>query len=185
LSLNYPYQPDGVLGTGCNEADITWIEASRAAFGRLPMPGDLQTPFYTRIMSRIVVERDGNQQQLAPEDSLQFLSEMRTPSYAGYHCCGGTNVLFIEEDGATRGGVCSVSPYIGNIFRDSEIAMVQGMKPVRCTSSACASIENIPLPKFRSAPEAEACTADFRNRAKAYLYQAEANRLGSGSRYAQ
>jgi hypothetical protein len=100
---------------------------------------------------------------------------MRTPSYTGYHRCGGTNVLFIEEDGATRGGVCSASPYIGNVFRDSEIGLVQGMRPVSCTSMTCASIENIPLPKFRS--EAEACTVGFRNRAKAYLYRAEAARL--------
>jgi len=104
---------------------------------------------------------------------------MRTPSYTGYHCCGGTNVLFIEEHGGARGGVCSASPYIGNVFRDSEVALVQAMRPVRCTAIACTSIENIPLPKFRNAAEAEACAADFRNRAKAYLYRAEAARLGA------
>jgi hypothetical protein len=41
MSLNYPYLPDGVMGIGCSEADIAWIEASRAAFDRLPMPGHL------------------------------------------------------------------------------------------------------------------------------------------------
>jgi hypothetical protein len=32
MILNYPYLPDGVIGTGCSEADIAWIEASRTAF---------------------------------------------------------------------------------------------------------------------------------------------------------
>ena len=140
------------------------------------MPGHLQTPFYTRIMSRITGERDCKRVWLAPEDSPQLLSQMRAPSYTGYHCCGGTNVLFIEEDGATRGGVCSASPTSPTSSAIATIGLVQGMRPVSCTSMTCASM-NIPLPKFTSEAEAEACTVGFRNRAKAYLYRAEAAQL--------
>lgn len=177
LSLNHPYLPNGVMGTGCTDADLAWMAATRAAFDRQPIPARLRTPFYTRIMSRIDVERGGRRVRLAPEDSLQLLSWMRTPSYADYYCCGGTNVMFVEEDGTARGGVCSASPCLGNVFRDSAVVLAQAMRPVRCTSIACASIENIPLPKFRNAAEAEACTVEFRNRAKAYVYRAEAARL--------
>lgn len=177
ISINYPYTPSGAMGGGCTAEDIAWIEESRRAFDVLPVPQHLRTPFYTRLMCRISVERDGRRILLDPEDSLQSLTQMKTPSYTGYYCCGGTNVLFIEEDGAIRGGVCDASAPMGNIFHDSEIALVQRMRPVRCAQTACASIENIPLPKFRSPTEAEACTAEFRSRAKTYLYRAEAARL--------
>jgi pyruvate-formate lyase-activating enzyme len=179
VSLNYPYQPDGQMGEGCGEADIAWIEASRAAFARQPVPSHLRTPFYTRIQSQVSIASRAGAKNLAPAESLQFLSRMQTPSYTGFHCCGGTNVLFVEETGTTRGGVCSASPYIGNLFTDSEIALVQAMRPVRCTAAACASIENIPLPKFRDEAAANACAAQFRARAKTYLYRAEAARLAT------
>ena len=177
ISINYPYTPTGDMGGGCTDEDIAWIEESRRAFDRLPMPDHLRTPFYTRLMSKIALERDGKRVWLDPRESLQSLAEMKTPSYTGYFCCSGTNVLFIEEDGSVRGGVCDASMPMGNIFRENEIALVQRMQPVRCSQAACASIENIPLPKFKSQPEAEACTSEFRNRAKATMYRAEAARL--------
>ncbi len=180
ISINYPYTPTGEMGGGCTAADIAWIEDSRRAFDGLSMPDHLRTPFYTRLMSKIALERSGRRVWLDPRDSLQSLAEMRTPSYTDYFCCGGTNVLFIEEDGAVRGGVCDASPPMGNIFRDSEIAFVQRMRPVRCSQAACASIENIPLPKFRNQAEAEACNTEFRSRAKGYFYRAEAARLRAG-----
>jgi MoaA/NifB/PqqE/SkfB family radical SAM enzyme len=182
VSINYPYTPSGEMGGGCSVEDFAWINESRQAFDQLGMPDHLRTPFYTRLMSKIALERCGKRVWLEPQDSLLSLAEMRTPSYKDYFCCGGTNVLFIEEDGAVRGGVCDASPPMGNIFRDSEIAFVQSMRPVRCSQATCASIENIPLPKFRSKSEAEACTTDFRSRAKAYLYRAEAARLRSNHR---
>jgi hypothetical protein len=184
VSINYPYTPSGAMGGGCSAEDIAWIAESRQAFDQLPMPGHLRTPFYTRLMSKVAIERDGRRVWLDPRDSLQSLTLMKTPSYKDYFCCGGTNVLFIEEDGAVRGGVCDASPPMGNMFRDSEIALVQNMRPVRCSQAACASIENIPLPKFRSKAEAEACTAEFRNRAKASLYRAEAARLAVATKRA-
>src|SRR3954449_6537779 len=65
------------------------------------------------------------------------------------NCVSGANVLFIEEDGAVRGGVCDKCQPMGNIFTDPEIAILQKMNIVRCTATGCNSIENIPLPKFR------------------------------------
>jgi hypothetical protein len=177
MQINYPYTPDGMMGKACSAEDFAWIEASREAFERIPMPGHLKSPFFVRILSNITLERQGNRERLAPEESLQLLSKMQTPSYENFYCCSGVNVVFIEEDGSARGGVCDKSRYLGNVFCDSEIALVQNMKVVRCTASACASIENIPLPKFRDSAEAEACLDDFKNRAKAYLYRAEAARL--------
>ena len=43
-------------------------------------------------------------------------------------------------------------------------------------------IENVPLPKFKDQSEAQACALDFHNRAKAYVYRAEAARLQSSRR---
>jgi hypothetical protein len=144
------------------------------------MLGHLRTPFYTRITTGIAMERHSKREWLEPEESLELQSQMRTPSYTGSYRCGGIDVLFVTKEGIARGSLCSVygaSRAIGNVFRDSEIALAQRMKPFRCASVACASIGNIPLPKFRSAAEAEAFTADFCNPANAYLYRTEAARL--------
>lgn len=176
-TITTPYKPDGTMGEGCTAADLAWIEATRTAFETFPAPPHLRTPLYTRIQSRITISRNGEPETLPPETSLQFLSRPKTPSYTNYHCCGGTNVLFVEADGAIRGGVCNASPAMGNLFRVSEAELVQSMRPVRCTASACASIENIPLPKFKDPTEAEICTESFRQRAKRYLYQSESTRL--------
>lgn len=184
VSLNLPYTRDGAMATGCTTEDLAWIEASRAAFAAFDMPdrswrGPYVSPFYTRIKANITLEREGRRTLLAPEDSLEVLSRLMTPSYREFHCCSGANVWFIEEDGAVRGGVCSASAHMGNIFRDSEIALQQRAAVVQCHSVTCGSIENIPLPKFRDRAEAEACMQGFQRRARAYFYQAEAARLAA------
>jgi Radical SAM superfamily len=177
FGINYPYTSSGEMGTGCTEDDIAWVEASRRAFAAMAMPGHLRNPVFTRIVSSIARQRDGRREELPPEESLRLLEEMHTPLYNGYFCCSGANVMFVEEDGAVRGGVCDKSRFLGNLFTDSEIRIVQNMGVVRCTAAACSSIENIPLPKFRDQSEAEACMVGFRGRAKNYLYRAEAARL--------
>ena len=178
VGINYPYTPDGQMGTDCTPEDVAWVEQMRAAFAAFPMQSHLRDPVITRIVSSIALERDGKREQLAPEQSLRLLSEMHTPVYEGYHCCSGANVMFVEEDGAVRGGVCAASRFLGNLFTDSAISLVQEIGVVRCTAKACSSIENIPLPKFRVAAEARACMDGFSARAKTYVYRAEAARLG-------
>ncbi len=178
FGLNFPYTVSGEMGTDCTEEDLAWVEETRRAFDAMPMPGHLRDPVITRIVSGIARERDGVRQDLDPEESLRLLSEMHTPVYQGYHCCSGANVMFVEEDGAARGGVCDVSRFLGNLFTDSEIAIVQNMGVVRCTAAACSSIENIPLPKFRDESEANTCMSEFRERARDALYRTEAARLG-------
>lgn len=173
----HPYTVKGAMGDGCTAADISWLKSAQKAFEELPMPDSLRTPFYTRIKSRVTIAGRNGPKQLREAESLQLLTRMQMPVYTGYHCCSGTNVLFIEEDGIVRGGVCGASAEIGDIFRDSEIKLIQAMQPVRCAASACSSIENIPLPKFRDAAEAEKCTTAFRERAKRHFYMAEAARL--------
>ncbi len=180
FGLNFPYTPSGEMGVGCTAADLAWVEASRRAFDAMAMPGHLTDPVITRYVSHIVQEEGGVRTTLPLEESLALLSKMNTPSYTGYHCCSGANVMFVEEDGSARGGVCSASRHLGNLFRTSEIELVQNMGVVRCAAQACSSIENIPLPKFVDAEEAEDCMAGFQQRAKARLLAAEARRLGVG-----
>jgi MoaA/NifB/PqqE/SkfB family radical SAM enzyme len=84
ISINYPYTPTGEMGVGCTEDDISWVEMSRRAFAAMLMPDRLRTPFYTRIVSRIMLERGGRRKELPPEESLRLLEEMRTPSYDGF-----------------------------------------------------------------------------------------------------
>lgn len=177
ISINYPYRRDGEMGQACTPEDVEWVEASRRAFDSMPMPPHLNTPFYTRITSEVDVLRRGQRARLPPEESLPMLARMHTPRYEGFYCCSGSNVLFVEEDGAVRGGVCDRSRHMGNIFNESEIRLAQAMGVVRCSAPACNSIENIPLPKFRDATEAQQCLDAFRDRAKSYLYEAEVQRL--------
>lgn len=177
ISINYPYRRDGGMGQACTPDDVEWVEASRRAFDAIPMPPHLGTPFYTRIASAVDVLRNNRRERLPAAESLPMLARMHTPRYLGFHCCSGTNVLFVEEDGAVRGGVCDRSRHMGNIFRDSAILLTQAMGTVCCGALACNSVENIPLPKFRDAAEAQQCIDAFRDRAKAYLYTAELRRL--------
>jgi hypothetical protein len=177
LYLNYPYDACGKLGVGCSARDTAWVEQTRAEFDAIPAPAHLRTPFYTRIMSNVALDRGGGWEVLPARRSLQFLSAPTVPSYQGFYCCCGANVLFVEEDGTARGAVCDTSPEIGNLFRDSEIKLAQGMQIVRCCAPGCASIENTPLPKFRSRAKAEECLSAFRARAKGYVYHSEACRL--------
>jgi hypothetical protein len=177
FGLNFPYTITGEMGTDCTADDLAWVEATRRAFDAMPMPEHLRNPVITRIVSGIARERNGVREELPPEESLRLLAEMHTPSYDGYSCCSGANVMFVEEDGAARGGVCDKSRFLGNLFTDSEVTVVQNMGVVRCTAAACSSIENIPLPKFRDPAEADAVMAGFRARAKTFLYRAEAARL--------
>jgi MoaA/NifB/PqqE/SkfB family radical SAM enzyme len=169
LEISLPYNVEGFMAEGCLAEDLTWRTVGRETFGAMPMPNSLSSPFYTRIKSNITLERGGVRQSLAPEESLQLLAKTQMPSYRDFYCCSGTNVFFIEEDGAVMGGVCSSSARIGNVFHDDALALVNHMKVVRCTSAACSSIENIPLPKFRNETEAEECSDVFRERARSYV----------------
>jgi hypothetical protein len=177
--INHPYDANGVMGTGCSAEDHAWIKATRETFEQMPVPSHWTSPVFTRIVADITVQRQGKRLALDPLESLQLLTEMVTPTYENYYCCSGTNVMFVEEDGTARGGVCDKSRYLGSLFSDSDISFVQSMNIVRCTAKACSSIENTPLPKFKDSAEAEACVREFRNRAKSYLYRAEATRLSA------
>jgi hypothetical protein len=176
MNISFPLNTaNGVMGEGCVDGDFAWCKASREAFDRIPMPSNLKSPFFTRIISNITLEREGKRENLAPKESLQLeskydgVSSLQTPSYKNYYCCGGTNVIFLQENGIILGSVCDSAQPLGNIFFDSAINIIERMNVVRCSSTACGSIENIPLPKFRNLFEAEACVSKFKERAKAYL----------------
>ena len=105
VNINYPYTIVGEMGTGCTEQDIAWVETTRGAFEAMATPGHLRDPVFTRIVSGIARQRGGGREELPPEESLRLLKRMHMPSYDGYFCCSGANVMFVEEDGTMRGGV--------------------------------------------------------------------------------
>jgi MoaA/NifB/PqqE/SkfB family radical SAM enzyme len=179
IEINFPYTIDGLMGEDCTERDLNWINESRRAFQQFPTPVDRKTPAFTRYLTSITVSHGGIREVLRPEASAQLLAKLQTPSYQDFYCCSGSNVLFIEEDGSVRGGVCDASLYLGNAFRDSELTLIQNMGVVCCGAVSCSSIENIPLPKFRYSDEAQICAQQSKDRAKRYFYQAEAERLTS------
>ena len=187
MNISFPWDTvSGVMGKGCIDEDFAWCKASRDAFARIPMPSNLRSPFFTRILSDITIEREGKRQRLAPKDSLQLeskydgVSSPETPSYENFYCCGGTNVIFIQQDGTVVGGVCGEAQGLGNIFFDSAISIIEHMNVVHCNSMICGSIENIPLPKFRNLDEAEACVYNFKERAKSYLIQGTSSNATDG-----
>lgn len=169
MNFVYPYTKEGVLAVGCEESDYTWCNASAKSFSQFPMPDHLKSPYFTRINSDITLFRDGHYETLAPEQSLKLLEGNETPGYKDYYCCGGTNVIFVEESGVIRSSVCDASQVIGNLFTDPLQQLATNMRVVRCTCARCASIENIPLPKFLHADLAEKCVAAAKERAKVYL----------------
>ena len=171
MNIVFPYTRDGRLAVGCNEEDHVWYDTTSKAFTAIPMPPHLESPFFTRVKSNITLFRDGRYEVLDPEQSLTLLNSSTTPNYKGFYCCGGTNVIYIEESGAIRSSVCAVSKKIGNLFADSVPKLATNMLAVRCKSGCCSSIENIPLPKFRHADMAEECVAAARQRAMKYLSQ--------------
>lgn len=171
MNVVFPYTRDGRIAVGCDEGDHARFQAITAAFAAIPLPGHLQSPFFTRTKSNITLFRDGRYETLDPEQSLALLEGSATPNYKGFYCCGGTNVIYIEEFGAIRSGVCEVSKKIGNVFRDSVDKLATNMRVIYCKSRCCSSIENIPLPKFRHADMAEECLASARQRFLKYLSQ--------------
>jgi MoaA/NifB/PqqE/SkfB family radical SAM enzyme len=168
MNIVTPYTPEGTMGEGCTAEDYAWIKESKAAFAQISVPPHLKSPFFTRIHSNITLEREGKLVSLAPEESSQLLGKTEMPSYQNFYCCGGTNVMFIVENGMVSGGVCEASEPLYNIFHESLPSLVSKMNVVRCTAKACNSIENIPLPKFRKREDADACITAFRERAMAY-----------------
>jgi hypothetical protein len=179
VMLNLPYTGEGAMGAGCTRADLEWLAEMQRRFDAFPPARHLRSPFFVRITCELTLARNGTREVLPPEASLALLETLNTPSYTGFHCVSGANVLFIEEDGAIRGGVCDRSQPMGNLFTDPEIVILQRMNVVCCTAPACNSIENIPLPRFRDAAEAAVCLDGFRQRAKSYFYRAEGARLRS------
>lgn len=177
MEINFPYTTDGVLDEWCAPDDVLWVKNARQRFQALPEPEGKKSPNFVRTLCNIVILRDGERAALAPRESLQLLEALNTPSYRDFYCCSGTNVIFLEEDGAYRGGVCDTSKVMGNLFHDSELSVVRSMGLVKFTSAACNSIENIPLPKFRDLSEAEVCINQFRGRSERMYISAEAKRL--------
>jgi hypothetical protein len=164
---------NGIIWDGCTAEDLAWVKASREDFDRIAIPGNLKSPFFTRVLSNITVERDGKRESLPLKDWIASqtdgVSSAQAASFKNFYCCGGTNVIFLQEDGTAIGGVCGSAQRLGNLFFDSAISIIEHMHVARCTSTACNSFENIPLPKFRHFVEAEACVSGFKERAKAYL----------------
>lgn len=168
MNICKPYTSDGIMGEECTPEDYSWIKDSQDAFDRIFIPGDLKSPFFTRIQSIITLEREGKSVTLSSEESLQLLGKSETPSYQNFYCCGGTNVIFIAEDGKVSGGVCEAAEPLYNIFHEPLSSLISKMNVVKCSANACNSIENIPLPKFRKRIDADACIADYRERALIY-----------------
>lgn len=169
MNFVFPYTRDGVVGVGCEAADHDWCNANSQLFSEIPLPQYLKSPFFTRVQSNITLFRDGRYEALNPEQSLVMLNGSETPSYKNYYCCGGTNVIFVEDSGVIRSSVCEVSKVIGNLFTDQVSKLAANMRVVRCKNKRCSSIENIPLPKFRHEDMAEECIAAAKKRAMTYL----------------
>jgi MoaA/NifB/PqqE/SkfB family radical SAM enzyme len=177
VSITHPYSVDGVMGKGCSHEDLERLAEAQQTFDAFAQPEGFSSPFFTRVACQMTVDAGTSQKVLGEEESLRFLRELARPSFTGMYCCSGANVMFIEEDGAVRGGVCSSSRSLGNILTDSELSLLQRADPIQCTSSACTSLENIPLPKFAEEAEAMRVSSEFKRRAKSYFYLAEASRL--------
>jgi MoaA/NifB/PqqE/SkfB family radical SAM enzyme len=176
IEINFPYDIDGAMAEGATEAQLAWIEAQRVTLNDLNTLVPYASPNFVRITFNMITQSPAGRQTLSVEESLHLLAALHTPIYTGFHCLSGTNVWFIEEDGAVRGGVCEASQPLGNIFHDSEIELTQSMAAIPCRATACKSIENIPLPKFRDAAEGAAHLSQYRARAKRYLYQHQSSR---------
>ena len=177
VSIAHPYSIDGDMGEGCTEEDLAFVGESQRQFDAFTPPPGFASPFFTRVTCQVLVNRADTVELVDEAESLRLLRELARPSFRGLYCCSGANVMFIEEDGAVRGGVCSSSRSLGNILTDSEISLLQRAAPIECSASACNSIENIPLPKFRDRTEANRVSEEFKRRAKAYFYGSEAKRL--------
>ncbi len=174
VEINFPYDRDGVMAEGATPAQLDWVEGQRGHLAALNAAVPYASPNFVRITFNMITQEREGRQVLSVADSLDLLAALQTPVYTGFHCGSGANVWFIEEDGAVRGGVCEASRPLGNILWDSEIELTQAMAPTVCRATACKSIENIPLPKFREAAEAEAHMAQYRARAKRSLYRYQA-----------
>lgn len=169
FSQPFVYDADGHMGKGSSEEDVSFRKDLNAAFAAFPALPPADSPFYTRIESNIVLEKNNTHIALPQQMSLKLLESNHTPCYKDFYCCAGSNVFFIHEDGSVNGAVCDHRAPIGNAFVDTPERLAQGMQLVRCTAPGCNSIENIPLPKFKLLSEAEAYLAAAKERSLGYV----------------
>ncbi len=174
IEINFPYDVDGAMAEGASETQLAWVDEQRGVFEALNSDVGYASPNFVRITFNMIKQTGVGRHILSVEQSLGLLAEFNTPIYTGWHCCSGTNVWFIEEDGAVRGGVCEASQPLGNIFTDAELQLTQAMAAIPCKATACKSIENIPLPKFRNEDEAVQHMKVYRAKAKRFLYRYQA-----------
>jgi hypothetical protein len=169
MSYCFPFTDEGIMGVGLTEDDRQWCHKSTQEFNGFPLPDYYKSPYFTRIRSNIVVEHNGERAMLPPDESLKLLAKPEVPPYKGFYCCGGTNVIFVDEKSNIYSSVCECSKVIGNAINDPLSRLATNMEIVVCGTEGCKSIENIPLPKFRNKVEAEVCLEQYKERGKAYL----------------
>jgi hypothetical protein len=172
FSATVCYDADGNLGVGFTPEYSSFAKKIKSDFTNIHTPSTFgSNPFFTRIQSDITIYRNNMRITLPRRLSLELLNGNKTVSYTNFYCCQGQNVFFICEDGTVKGGVCSISESIGNIFIDDQIYIAGCMKIIKCTMPGCNSIENIPLPKFKFLPDAKEYINFSRKRSLDYIPQ--------------
>lgn len=169
VQISQVWDKNGIVGVGITDEHRNFISNLDTTLKSF-IPGPYkEKPALCRYENDLVIERQGKSIALSRDFAREYFDTHQSPVFENYYCLSGSNVFHIYEDGRIGGGCCQAAAMTGNIYTDSPETIINGMKAVKCNLNACHCPDNLPIPKFKYASDAQKCVDDLKARYLAYL----------------
>ncbi|MEI0495513.1 radical SAM protein [Brachyspira intermedia] len=99
------------------------------------------------------IEKNAKKENISISYNLALRNNLL--NYKNFYCCTGSNTIEIHSNGNYKGAICSVAPYIGNIYEEN-INIDTLTVPTKCTTELCFCFINTSSNKYRNKEDAEA-----------------------------
>ena len=168
LDLGLIYD-DERLDARYTEEDINWFYKANKEFEEIEkiniykgyIPDYLQD-YNTRYVF------DNNESVYIPHREAV---EKGMKNFENFYCVQGVNSISINAQGDYRGAECSISPFIGNIYKEN-IDYFKLIQPIKCCLKECNCRVNNYAPKYFDSGKAKKCVNNYIDKIlpTSYLY---------------
>ena len=136
---------------------LDWITNSRILWNNslLDCPKESYEYFSSMIQPLYNIEHNINKNNMNIEISYGDGITTQYRNFKDFYCCSGVNLLYILPDGNYKGTACSIGKYIGNIYYDDSIDILELSNIIKCPIDLCGCDLNDNIHKFRMLEEAE------------------------------
>lgn len=90
-------------------------------------------------------------------------------NFKKFYCCGGINLIVINNDGSYRGGQCPQFPTVGNIYEDDEINLFKLSNFIRCNMYQCGCETNARNNKYIDIEKAKKYVLNYKKKDSNYM----------------